>query len=155
MIIVLGTRLHGRGCAPSTSDVRILVPDTRLYTYPDVTVIRGRPVVDPDARNTVVNPSLIVEVLSKSTEAYDRGAKAAHYRRLESLQAYVFVAQREKRVEHYQRRDDGTWTLSEFTGGQTAFFSTLDIEVPVDEIYENADLYPSDEEDSGETTASR
>ncbi|MCA9685323.1 MAG: Uma2 family endonuclease, partial [Myxococcales bacterium] len=110
--------LRGRPCRVFSSDLRVRIEATDLSTYPDITVVCGaleRSAVDPQA---VVNPTLIVEVLSDSTEAYDRGEKFSHYRRLPSLRAYVLVSQHEARLEAYIRNDDGAWVLSEAAVGQ-------------------------------------
>ena len=107
---------------------------------PDTERVLG---VTPDS---LINPAMLVEVLSTSTERYDRGAKFAHYRRLESLKAYLLVSQSERHIEHYRRLDDGSWNLTEFAAGQTALLPTLAIEIPIDEIYEGAEGYPGDED---------
>lgn len=110
-IVALAGQLRGRPCRVLTSDVRVRVLTTGLATYPDVSVVCGAIERDPEDANTVVNPILIVEVLSDSTEAYDRGEKFAHYRRLPSLRDYLLVSQHEPLVEHYSRNDDESWTL--------------------------------------------
>jgi Uma2 family endonuclease len=102
--------LRGGSCVVYTSDVRVRVRATGLDTYPDVSVACGAE-RDPEDTNAVVNPVVLVEVLSDSTEAYDRGEKFAHYRRIPSLRDYLLVSQHEARVEHYRRNDDDTWTL--------------------------------------------
>ncbi|MCA9558070.1 MAG: Uma2 family endonuclease, partial [Myxococcales bacterium] len=99
----LRARLRGQPCRPTNSDQRVHVAHTGLYTYPDVTVICGQPETHPEDRNTLCNPRVIFEVLSTSTEAYDRGAKFRHYRRSESLAEYVLVSQHERLVEHFRR----------------------------------------------------
>ncbi len=99
----LSSQLRGRPCEVYNGDMRVKVNPTGLYTYPDVTVVCGEPHFDDKHTDTLVNPTLIIEVLSPSTEAYDRGEKFAHYRKLPSLTDYVLVAQDQVRVEHYVR----------------------------------------------------
>ena len=102
---------RGRGCRAFVNDMRVHVPATRMYTYPDVVALCGTPQLMDDRQDTLLNPSVIVEVLSPSTEAYDRGDKFAHYQRIASLQEYVLVAQDRVAVSHFRRHDLG-WLLT-------------------------------------------
>jgi len=111
MTTALSVALRDRPCRVLSSDVRVRSKATRLSTYPDVTVVCHNLEVDDDDPQGVLNPRLIVEVLSDSTEAYDRGAKAAHYRRIPSLREYVLVAQGEPLIEVYRRNERGNWEL--------------------------------------------
>jgi Uma2 family endonuclease len=95
------------------TDLRLKVHASGLYTYPDVVVVCGEPQFDDDQRDTLVNPTLIVEVLSESTQDYDRGGKFAQYRKIPSFAEYVLVAQDECHVEHFMKQTDGLWLLSE------------------------------------------
>jgi Uma2 family endonuclease len=106
-------QLRGGPCRGYGSDLRVKVSESGLYTYPDLVVACGEPEFDDEHRDTLLNPTLLLEVLSTSTEAYDRGGKFAQYRRLESLQEYVLVSQDEYRVEWFVRQPDGRWLLSE------------------------------------------
>ena len=103
-------KLRGRPCAVFSSDVRIRIAATDRTTYPDLSVVCGKRETAADDPDALVNPIVIVEVLSDSTEADDRGAKFAHYRRLESLREYVLVSQHERRIEVF-RREGEHWTL--------------------------------------------
>lgn len=105
-------QLRERGCEVYFSDMRVKVSATGLYTYPDVAVVCGDPRFEDAAVDTLLNPKVIVEILSPSTEGYDRGAKAEQYRALPSLTEYVLVAQDRIHVEHYLRQEDG-WLLTE------------------------------------------
>lgn len=129
-------RLRGTGCRTYSSDQRVRATAT-AYCYPDVTVGCGEPRFDQD--DTLLNPTVVFEVLSPTTEGYDRGEKFARYRLLESLQEVVFVAQDRVRVERYARTEAG-WTLkddlSELT--ETLRLDSLGITVPVSELYEDA-----------------
>ncbi len=97
-------QLRGRPCEAYISDMRVKVGLTGLYTYPDVVMVCGDIHFEDGDNDTLLNPTAIVEVLSTSTEAYDRGEKFAHYRRLESLQEYLLVAQDKVRIEYYVRQ---------------------------------------------------
>lgn len=122
----LSTQLKGRPCKTYTSDMKVEVASSGLFTYPDVTVVCGPAQFRDKRRDVVQNPRVIVEVLSPSTEAYDRGAKFAQYRRIESLTDYFMVGSVEPRVEHYRRQEDGAWLLLEVFG--------LEGSVPIDSI---------------------
>lgn len=112
--VSLHTQLKGnRGCEMYANDMRVRVPVGDLYTYPDVVVTCGEPRFEDDELDTLLNPVLIAEVLSKSTESYDRGAKFAAYRTLPSFAEYLIVAQDRVHVEHSVRQPDGGWLLTE------------------------------------------
>jgi Uma2 family endonuclease len=128
--------LRGRPCRVLTSDVRVRVLATGLGTYPDVSVVCGAIEHDPEDANTVVNPTVIVEVLSDSTEAYDRGEKFAHYRRLPSLRDYLLVSQHGPQVELYRRNDDDTWTLRDVRPPESVQLS-IGCALSVVELYRN------------------
>jgi Uma2 family endonuclease len=111
----LRAQLRGRPCETYVTDMRVKVARTGLYTYPDVVVVCGEPELEDDHRDTLLNPTLLVEVLSPSTERYDRGDKFAHYRQLPSLAEYVLVAQHRPAVERFVRQERG-WLLDTVTG---------------------------------------
>lgn len=111
----LHSQMRGKPCKVYSSDMRVRVSATGLYTYPDVVALCGEASFDDEQQDTLLNPIIIIEVLSKSTEGYDRGEKFAHYRRLESLREYVLISQDESRVEHYMRQSDNQWLMSEVT----------------------------------------
>jgi Uma2 family endonuclease len=120
-----------------SSDLRLRVAPNGLYTYPDVMVICGGPQFADDRKDTVVNPVLIVEVLSESTEAYDRGKKFEQYRALPSLREYLLVAQDAPRIEQYTRQPDDRWLLSETSGGDTCIqLASVDCVLPLAGIYD-------------------
>ena len=134
VIRLLGTALLGRPYRVYTSDLRIRVLATGLATYPDVSIICRPFEPDPEDPNTAVNPVVIAEVLSDSTEAYDRGEKFAHYRRIPSLRDYLLVVQREARIEHYRRNEDDTWTLREVRAPGAVRLS-IGCELSVEDVY--------------------
>jgi Uma2 family endonuclease len=116
VISELVVQLSQSPCRVYTSDQRVNIPDTGLYTYPDVTVVCAEPQYEEPERRALLNPILIIEVLSESTEAYDRGDKFAHYRRLASLRDYVLVASDRRSIERFSRVEGGAeWLLTECT----------------------------------------
>jgi Uma2 family endonuclease len=135
IIYLLSRELEARPCRVLSSDVRVRIEATDLATYPDASVVCG-PVQSADAdAHAIVNPILLVEVLSDSTEAYDRGQKASHYRRIPSLRAYLLVSQHEPRLELQVRQADGRWTLIEVGAGGRLELEPLGIGLDVDEVY--------------------
>lgn len=133
--IQLGIALQDKPCRVYSSDLRVRVDATDLSTYPDVSVICGPLVSAEDDDNAAVNPILIVEVLSSSTEGYDRGQKFAHYRRLSSLRHYLLVAQDEPRLEVYSNDGDAGWMLTEARAGERVELGALGISLETDRIY--------------------
>lgn len=112
----LRAQLKKRDCETYANDMRVKVPATELYTYPDVVVACGKAQFEDDSVDTLLNPVLIVEVLSKSTVRYDRIEKFAHYRSIPSFAEYLLVSQDEYRVEDNVRQPDGRWMLTEVRG---------------------------------------
>lgn len=126
-------RLRGRGCKVRGSDMRIRTDISGLFSYADAVVSCGDDLIED---NTLLNPLVIVEVLSKSTEGYDRGKKFEEYRHIKSFREYLIVAQNRPYVEHHVRADDRVWTMSEFSSLDDILrLSTLGIELPLSEIY--------------------
>lgn len=110
-IISLGQQLKGKQCEIYPGEMRVKIPSIGLYTYPDITVVCGTPQFDDDYLDTLLNPSVVIEVLSRSTERYDRIAKASYYRTLGSLVEHLLIAQEEYRIEQYVKLADGSWAL--------------------------------------------
>jgi Uma2 family endonuclease len=138
IICEIGNRLKGKPCRLYESNLRIGIPRRRIFTYPDASVICGPPQPDPNdpAGETMINPRLIIEVLSPTTEAYDRGEKFNGYRDLDSLAEYVLVSQETPRVETFFRQDHGTWLLSPVSGlDSTVKLRSLEIELPLREVF--------------------
>lgn len=133
----LRVALRGRPCRPFNSEYKIRVPATGLATYPDASVICGPPQEEPGFANAATNPILLAEVLSPGTEAWDRGGKFAHYRRIPTLQYYLLVSQDPPRVELFTRGEEGTWTLSEHGRGAHVPLPLLELAVPVDVLFED------------------
>ena len=131
----LRSALGDRPCRVFSSDVRIRIQVTGLTTYPDVSVVCAKLERDAEDSHAIVNPVLVVEVLSDSTEAYDRGEKAAHYRHIPSLREYVLVSQRHRRIEVFRRNEAGRWELFEFEGGTQCELASVGCSVNVDAVY--------------------
>jgi Uma2 family endonuclease len=134
----LRNALKARPCIVTASDVRVRVSRGGLYTYPDIVVVCGTPqYLDDGRRDTVLNPVLLIEVLSPSTEAYDRGFKFAQYRMLESLQEYALVSQSEPRVEIFRRQPSREWLLSESAGMDAVCrFDSADCTIALNDIFD-------------------
>ncbi|MDB5331436.1 MAG: hypothetical protein JWP03_2587 [Phycisphaerales bacterium] len=141
----LWPRLRKSGCRPLESNMRVRVPPTLRYVYPDLTVICGGPKFDPNDPNltTILNPRVIIEVLSESTEAYDRGEKFTRYRGIESFEEYVLVSQVRPLVEVFTRQAAGTWLFSAYAGIEAdAVIRTVQIQIPFSEIYADVSFPP-------------
>jgi Uma2 family endonuclease len=134
------SQLRSRACEAYIGDMRLCVSPNGLYTYPDVMAVCGEgQYLDADV-DTLLNPTMIAEVLSDSTESYDRGRKFGHYQRLSSLKEYVLVAQDEVRVERYTRRGDD-WILTVFTSlDDTLRLASIDCAVPLRDIYDRIEF---------------
>lgn len=132
----LHASLKGSSCRAYSLDMRVKVDATGLYTYPDITIVCGKPQFEDDRHDNLLNPVAIVEVLSPSTAAYDRGTKFAQYRQIPSLREYVLVAQDEPHVERFVRQPNGDWLMTPFTGLDTTLeFVSFPVRVPLAEIY--------------------
>jgi Uma2 family endonuclease len=136
----LRQQLRGRPCEAYTADLRVRVRQTGLYTYPDVAVACGDIQFEDDQVDTLLNPVVVIEVLSPKTEAYDRGEKFAHYRRLDSLQEYLLVAQDKVRVERYVRRGE-EWVFTELSALDDVLrIDAIECDVRLSDIYERVKL---------------
>jgi Uma2 family endonuclease len=130
--------LRGKGCRTYISDMKLRVESANRFFYPDIVVT-----CDPRDRETPLFkrfPCLIVEVLSPSTEAFDRGDKFVDYQLLETLQEYVLISTTRQRVDRFQRNAEGLWVLRSFVPGQTVQFTSIDFETNLEAIYEDADI---------------
>ncbi|NUQ75413.1 MAG: Uma2 family endonuclease [Polyangiaceae bacterium] len=131
----LRNALRKKPCETYPSDMRVKVPATGLYTYPDASVVCGKPEFEDGGMDTLLNPLVLVEVLSDSSERYDRGKKFEQYRSIPSLTDYVLVSQDHVLVEHFRRGEGGTWVLSEVRAGGRVALSGPECGLEVDEIY--------------------
>jgi Uma2 family endonuclease len=139
IIVAVGMRLRGTECVVRDSNLRMKVQATGLRTYPDAAVYCGEAVFDEEDsdRQTRLNPTVIFEVLSRTTEAYDRGTKFEHYQLIPSLKAYVLVSQWHARVDAFERQADGSWAVRDASGLETKIgIAGIGIELPLTEIYD-------------------
>ena len=137
MAVVLLYRQKPKGCRVYQSDLRVKVPTLKTYLYPDCSMVCGEPKLDGD--DNLLNPILIVEVLSPSSEGYDRGKKFEFYRAIESLREYLIIHQDSRHVEYHSKQDDGSWVLREYKGAESSFtVARFGITVPLGELYESA-----------------
>jgi Uma2 family endonuclease len=132
----LNTQLETRECEVYSSEMRVRTPDTSLYTYPDIVAVCGQPRFDDDSFDTLLNPTVIVEVLSPSTEGYDRTRKFAGYRKIDSLTEYVLIAQQEHRVTQFIKQPHGEWLFRETSAlGDSVHLPSVDCHLPLTRIY--------------------
>ena len=137
----LSIQMKGRPCKVYSTDMRVKVASAGLYTYPDIVALCDEAKFDDDQRDTLLNPALIIEVLSKSTEGYDRGEKFEHYRKLQSLAEYLLVSQEKRHVDHYVRQPDNQWLLSESSNTQdTIQLPSINCSLAIAEIYDKVEI---------------
>lgn len=154
----IGNALKDRPCEVYPSDMRVKVAATGLYTYPDATVVCGDPEFEDNHFDTLTNPTVLFEVLSESTESWDRGGKFRQYRDIPSLKEYVMVTQDRASVERYIRQADGGWLLQEIESLEASVrFDSIDVTVPLSEIYRNIRFEdrPVPEQDAKPTSGER
>lgn len=149
-------QIRGRGCRIYPSDMRIKIVNTGLYTYPDLTIVCGTPdFVNTKKRDTLLNPTIIIEILSSSTERYDRGVKFQNYRSIETLKEYILIAQNTYHVERYIRQEGNTWLLTEATGMEsTIALESIQVTLALADVYELVDMPPESASDDRTLIAS-
>jgi Uma2 family endonuclease len=136
LVRLLGNQLLEQDCIVYGSDMRVRITSTGKYTYPDVVAVCGEEIFEDETEDTLLNPMLIVEVLSKSTEAYDRGAKFENYQTIESFREYVLITQEPFRVEQFVRKEKNVWTYFEFRkSDDTVKLNSIDCELVLKDIY--------------------
>ena len=140
-VMELGVALRAGPCQVSPSDIRVQVTTTGLYTYPDVVVVCAKPQFLDDRRDTLLNPTLIVEVLSPSTEAYDRGRKFEHYRSIDTLREYLLISSDRVLAERFTRQQAGQWLFTSFSDSADAIdLESVGCRVTVAALYEKVDF---------------
>lgn len=134
-------QLKGRTCEVHTNDIRVRTSPDVSYFYPDILVVCGEPHFEDNVFDTLLNPTIVIEVLSRSTQAYDRGEKFKHYQQLTSLQEYILVSQDEVNVEQHRRMPEARWERIEFRSLE-AFLSltSIDCELAPRDIYNRVQL---------------
>lgn len=134
-------QLKGKPCELYSTDMRVRVPATGLYTYPDVVVVCGEPVFEDEHVDTLLNPTLIMEVLSESTESYDRGKKFGHYQTINSLVEYLLIAQDEYRIEQFVKQPDGHWLYSDARSPEGSLeLASIQCVLTLKEVYDKVAL---------------
>jgi Uma2 family endonuclease len=152
----LYAQLRRRNCTVYPSDMRVKAVQTGLYTYPDITIVCGNEQFEDAKEDSLVNPTIIIEVLSPSTEKYDRGKKFQHYRTILSLREYILIAQDSYHVERFLRQSDNTWILSESTDPTGIIaLTTIHAVLNVEEIYEKVTFTERDTDAKDETDDDR
>lgn len=137
----LRQHLKQRPCRVYSGDVRIKILAAGVYYYPDLSVVCGEPLFEDGNDDNLLNPILIVEVLSPSTESYDRGGKFQSYQTLQSLQEYVLVSQNQPRIEHFLRQDGHVWLYTDVAGlDSTVSLSSVGCQIPLAEIYHKVEF---------------
>jgi Uma2 family endonuclease len=143
LIFALMMQLKGCPCRVYTSDLRVKVQESGLYTYPDVSVVCGREQVEDEHDDVLLNPTVIIEILSDAREAYDRGRKFEFYRRLASLREYLLVSQHKPLVEQFIRQDNGAWLLHEIAGLEGKLkLPSLGFTIEMAEVYTHIRFVP-------------
>ncbi len=144
----LYTQLRRRNCNVCPSDMRVKVAQTALYTYPDITIVCGNEQFEDDRDDTLLNPTIIIEILSPSTEKYDRGKKFLNYRTILSLREYILISQDSCHIERFARQSNNTWLFSEATGTDSHIeLTTIQCALSLGEVYEKVDLSSNDEDE--------
>jgi Uma2 family endonuclease len=142
--------LNGTPCVVYNSDLRIKNQATGLYTYPDASIVCGDLEFDDEIKDTVTNPTVIVEVLSDSTEKYDRGRKSSHYRQIPSVREIILISQDEAHVERFVRRPEGGWLLLEEQDLAGLFeLSSLNVTIKMSDLYRHVKFEPPPSDESG------
>ncbi len=133
----IGIKQKGKSCQPFGSDLRIHIPANSLYTYPDLSIICGKPELTDNNFDTATNPSVIIEILSESTRNYDMGTKFKLYRDIPTLREYILIDSETVYVEKHVRQQDNNWLLSELKHeADTLHIESIDIALPLKDIYE-------------------
>ncbi len=141
IIISLGNSLKGKSCQPYGSDMRIHIPENTLFTYPDISIICGDITTPEEDKNTAINPTVIIEILSPSTRDYDRGGKFTLYRAIPALKDYILVEAELIHAEHFAINKEGLWQLKEYTNTQDQItLESLNINLLLSDIYDRCNL---------------
>ena len=135
-------QLDGKPCETYINDMRVRVQPTGLYTYPDVVVACDNPEFESSELDTLLTPTVVIEVLSESTKDYDRGGKWKHYRQIKSLRHYLLVSQDAKEVEMYTRNDDGSWRLTDHQPPEVILIDAIDCHLSWDDLYARVKFDP-------------
>ena len=145
--VAIYSQLRGKGCETYPSDMKVRTPSTGSYVYPDISVVCGDPQFDDEQRDVLLNPGVVIEVLSPNTEAYDRGKKFARYREIESLQEYILISQDQPHIERFVRQADGMWQFSDVRGLEgSVTLASIGCQLALQAVYEQV-TFESDQDD--------
>lgn len=140
LIVEITNALRGKQCEVFGSDLRVRVSG-KMYTYPDLIVVCGKPILADDEHDVLLNPAVIFEVLSPTPEKYDRGLKLQNYRTVQTLQEYILVDQNQIRIEQYTRQDNRVWTLRDYQSpDETVTLASIAVSLSLDKIYDRVEL---------------
>lgn len=146
IIAELVPQLRGRPCSALSSDIKVRMPDSRKFFYPDVSVVCGEPQFHDQRNDVLLNPILIIEVLSESTEAFDRGKKFQAYQRLESLQEYILISQSKPVDEQYVRQSEATWKYTAAIGLESSLsLPSIECTLNLSAVYDKVTETETDE----------
>ena len=149
VIASLVNQVRGSSCQVSPSDLRLQVSASGLFAYPDISVICGEPIFTDPEFDTIINPTAIIEILSPTTERYDRGEKFQYYRQIGSFQDYLLIAQDQPRIEGYSRQSDGSWRFTDASGLDARFeIASIRCTLALAEVYERV-TFGTDEAEEG------
>ena len=141
LFIALGIGLKGKPCQPYGSDLRIHIPENTLFTYPDISVFCGDFVSSPEDNDTVIQPTVLLEILSPSTKNYDRGGKFRLYRDIPTLKEYILIDTESISIEEFRINSNGHWELEEYRHlSDSLKISSLSLDIPLAEIYEGTKI---------------
>ncbi len=141
LVSALRQNLRGKGCSVLAIDMRVKVSEASAYFYPDVVVVCGQPQFEDEQEDNLLNPTVIIEVLSPSTEELDRSVKFFAYQKLPSLREYLLVAQDRIRIEHFIRQPDGQWLQREYTLPEEVMaLESVGARIPLSVVYEGIDI---------------
>lgn len=139
LAVELDRVLRGSGCLIIGSGLRVRVSE-RFFMYPDLLVVCAKPILADAHNDTLLNPDVVFEILSPSTEMYDRGIKFQRYRAIPSLQEYILVGQNQRRIEQFTRGANYTWTMRDYQGGDELMINALGVSIPLSQIYHQIEV---------------
>jgi Uma2 family endonuclease len=138
---LLYNQLRQRPCTVYTSDLKVKAEQSQKYMYPDLSIVCGKPVFESSSRRVLLNPIIIIEVLSESTESFDRGKKFQYYQSIASVQEYVLVAQDARHIDHYRRQSDHLWLLSSLgVEHEQVHLPSINCTLSIEQIYEKVEF---------------
>ena len=153
LIANLKFSLRGKDYTLFTSDVRLWIPLTRRYVYPDIMVIQGEPVYQENNKTIVTNPLAIIEILSNSTKDYDRGGKFLAYRSIPEFREYILIDQYSYHIEQFAKNSNGKWVLTEYDSEESVLtLESVEFQIPLKEIYERINFEIKDAEGNEQTS---